>query len=138
MTEPRFDRMQRWLARPWQPLTLIHNVPTQWNWVVAYPEGLTLGLFVDIGAFTYLQAQAGITIGINVQIGSHCAIYSVSTIDDTHAPVVIEDNAKIGSHTTILPGVRIGHHAVVGAHSLVKENVLPSQTVMGVPAKEKP
>jgi acetyltransferase-like isoleucine patch superfamily enzyme len=41
----------------------------------------------------------------------------------------------IGAHVTILDGVRIGDGAIVGAHSLVRENVPPRTVVAGTPAR---
>ena len=75
-------------------------------------------------------------IGEEVQIGSHCSIYTVNTIDGTEGKVLIGQGAKIGTHTTILPGVVIGEKAVVGAHSLVKNDVPAGQIYGGVPARK--
>jgi len=78
-----------------------------------------------------------VEIGENAEIGSHCSIYSVSTIDNKEGKVTIGKYAKIGSHSTIMPGVTIGDFAVIGAHSFVNKDVAPNVTVFGVPAKNK-
>ncbi len=74
-----------------------------------------------------------------MQIGSHCSIYSISTISPTGNPitgkVTIKKGAQIGTHSTIMPGVTIGEGAIIGAHSFVKKDVPPGATVVGVPAK---
>jgi acetyltransferase-like isoleucine patch superfamily enzyme len=49
--------------------------------------------------------------------------------------VTIEDDAWIGSGAVILPGVRIGRGAVVGANSVVTEDVPPLTVVAGLPAR---
>jgi maltose O-acetyltransferase len=49
-------------------------------------------------------------------------------------PVVIEDDAWIGAGAVILPNVRIGRGAVVGALSVVTRDVPPLQIVAGHPA----
>lgn len=108
---------------------------TKYNWMVQNSANLTLGYRTDIGAFTYINAKYGVTIEDYVQIGAHCAIYSVSTIDGKHGPVVLKKNSRIGSHTTIMPGVTIGENAVVGAHSFVNTDVSDGAVVAGVPAK---
>ena len=51
---------------------------TKWQWMCQYVSGLNLGKNTDIGAFTYMNAKFGIIIEDNVQIGSHCSIYSES------------------------------------------------------------
>lgn len=50
-------------------------------------------------------------------------------------PFVIEDNVWIGINSTILPGVRIGYGAVVGADSVVTKDVPVMTTVVGNPAR---
>lgn len=48
-------------------------------------------------------------------------------------PFVIEDNVWIGINSTILPGVRIGYGAIVGAGSV--EDVPAMTIVAGNPAR---
>jgi hypothetical protein len=48
---------------------------------------------------------------------------------------VVEDGASIGANATILPGIRIGHDAMIGAGSVVTKDVPPNATVVGNPAK---
>lgn len=50
-------------------------------------------------------------------------------------PIVVCDKAWIGMNCTILNGVTIGEGAVVGACSVVRENVEPWTVVSGNPAK---
>ena len=120
--------------KSWQPPEIKDGVLTRYNWVVQHLDGFLLGYKTDIGAFTYINAKYGVTIEDYVQIGSHCSIYSVSTIDEKHGPVILKKNCKIGSHTTIMPGITIGENAVVGAHSFVNRDVPDGATVFGVPA----
>jgi len=119
----------------WKKPVIRHGIPTKWNWLVLCPEGLTLGAHTDIGAYTLLVAKHGVEIEDEVQIGSHCSIYSYSTIDEKQGKVVLKKNCRIGTHSTIMPGVTIGENSVVGAHSFVTKDVPPNTTVAGVPAK---
>ena len=119
----------------WVQPKIQHNKLTQWNWMVAHPQNLELGKYIDIGAFTYINAAHGIIIEDEVQIGSHCSIYTESTIDNTKGPIKIGKNARIGTHSTIMPGVEIGENAIIGAHSFVKKSVPANSTVFGVPVK---
>jgi len=48
---------------------------------------------------------------------------------------IVEQNAKIGANTTLLPGVIIGKNSLVGAGSLVTKNVKPDSIYAGFPAK---
>lgn len=108
---------------------------TRWNWMCQHPERLVLGKNTDIGAFSYINAFAGVVIEEGVQIGSHCSIYSLNTIDNTEGKVVIKKRACIGSHSTIMPGVTIGENAIVGAYSFVKDNIPANSLAFGIPAK---
>lgn len=119
----------------WKKPVIRHGMPTKWHWLVLNPEGLTLGERTDIGAFTLLAAKHGILIEDEAQIGSHCAVYSHSTIDGKQGTVTLKRNCRIGTHSTVMPGVTIGENAVVGAHSFVNKDVAANTTVAGVPAK---
>lgn len=80
-------------------------------------------------------------IGKNVFIGPN-----VILTDDPHpmkcpyykkckGGVIIEDFAKIGANSTILPGVRIGRDSLIGAGSVVIDDVPPGEVYAGSPAK---
>jgi acetyltransferase-like isoleucine patch superfamily enzyme len=102
---------------------------TKYNWIVQHKDKLKLGYKTDIGAFTYINAQYGVIIEDYVQIGSHCSIYSVSTIDNKEGEVILKKGCRIGSHSVIMPNVTIGEFGFVNAD--VPDNVV----AVGVPAK---
>ncbi len=124
------DRFAEWKA----PLIEDGRL-TQWNWMVQHKDGLVLGEKSDIGAFTYINAKHGVEIGAEAQIGSHCSIYSESTIDGKAGKVVIEEGACIGSHSVVMPGITIGAGSIVGAFSFVNRDVPPGVIALGVPVK---
>ena len=119
----------------WEYPEIEDGKPTKYNWVVQNLDGLDLGFETDIGAFSYINALHDVVIENNVQIGSHCAIYSVSTIDDSHGKVILKQNCRIGSHSTILPGVSIGKNSIIGAHSLVNKDIPDNVVAFGVPIR---
>jgi len=119
----------------WKYPEIEHGKLTKWNWMVQYPENLKLGKYTDIGAFTYINAKYGVIIEDYVQIGSHCSIYSESTIDNKRGQVVIKRNARIGSHSVIMPGVTIGENAIIGAFSFVNRDIPANTLAFGVPVK---
>lgn len=120
----------------WQPPTFDNTDMTRWHWICQHRENFHLGKNTDIGAFTYINAKFSVTIEDGVQIGSHCALYSHNTIDNSQGPITIKQAASIGSHTTIFPNVTIGVNAKIGAHSLVKKNIPDNETWAGVPARK--
>ena len=109
--------------------------PTKYNWVVQHKERFSLGYKTDIGAFTYINAKYGVTIEDYVQIGSHCSIYSISTIDNKKGKVTLKRNCKIGSHSAIMPGLTIGENSIIGAFSFVTADIPDNVIAVGVPAK---
>jgi len=93
-----------------------------------------------------IHGLGGVKIGKDVRIGCHTVIHSVEhhfrRLDipiwkqGTHGkPIVIEDDVWIGAHCTILGGIRIGAHSVIGAHSLVTRDIPPYSVAYGVPCK---
>ena len=119
----------------WKFPTIEEGKPTMYNWVVQNKEKLTLGAYTDIGAFTYINAKQGITIEEYVQVGSHCSLYSVSTIDNKEGQIILKKNCRIGTHSVIMPGVTIGENSIIGAFSFVNTCIPPDVIAFGVPAK---
>ena len=119
----------------WQFPEIKDGVLTKYHWLVQNRDGFRLGYKTDIGAFSYINARYGVTLEDQVQVGSHCSIYSVSTIDGRKGPIVLKKNCRVGSHSTIMPGVTIGENAVVGAHSYVTHDIPANAVAFGVPAK---
>jgi acetyltransferase-like isoleucine patch superfamily enzyme len=121
--------------KKWKMPKIKEGKLTKFNWLVQYKKNLKLGYKTDIGAFTYINAKNGVIIEDYVQIGSHCAIYSISTIDNKEGKVVLKKNCKIGSHTVIMPGVTVGENSIVGAHSFVNRNIPKNTLAFGIPVK---
>lgn len=120
----------------WTMPKIEDGVPTRWNWVVSHPENLTLGRYVDIGAFTYIGAHEGVEIRNNCQIGGGCKIYSLSTIDNRRGPIILKEYAKVGANSCVMPDVEIGENATIGALSIVKAGTrIPANEIWaGIPA----
>tara|TARA_Y100000310_G_C20696501_1_gene826097 strand:+ start:2398 stop:2799 length:402 start_codon:yes stop_codon:yes gene_type:complete len=108
---------------------------TEYNWIVQHKDNLRLGKNTDIGAFTYINAKYGVVVEEGVQIGSHCSVYSLSTIDNKKGRVVLKKNCKIGSHSLIMPGVTVGENSVVGAFSFVNKDIPKNVLAVGVPIR---
>ncbi len=125
------------MEKKWRKPVIKHGKFTKYNYIVQYPENLTSGRDFDIGTFTYINSQYGVVIENDVQIGSHCAIYSNSTIDLKKGKVVLKKNCKIGTHSTIMPNVTVGKNSVVAAYSFVTENIPDDEIWAGIPAKFK-
>ena len=125
--------------------------------------GCRIGDDTKIGAF--VEIQKGASIGGRCKISSHSFVCEGVTIEDEvffgHGVMFINDprpratsdgqlqteadwevvptrvarGASIGSGATIMCGVTIGEHALVGAGAVVTRDVPPGATVAGVPAR---
>ena len=100
----------------------------------------TLGCFIQ-QCCTFF-GRGGITIGNDVFIGPKVNLITINHDPNPEnrsatygRPIVIEDKAWIGINSTILPGVRIGYGAIVGAGSVVTKDVPPMTVVAGNPAR---
>jgi len=119
--------------------------------ITAGPGIVRIGDHVHLGAATHVFGTAGVDVGAYGNVSSRVSIFS--TNDDyteghvgnpttpeevrgvTAAPVTIERHAIVGCGSVILPGVRLGIGASVGALSLVKHDVPPFAVVAGTPAR---
>jgi acetyltransferase-like isoleucine patch superfamily enzyme len=106
---------------------------------------IEVGEGTTINVFTAIYGQGGVSIGRQVSIAPHVAIVaSMKNFRDPSIPIkqqgvraegiVIGDDVWLGAHAVVLDGVRIGQGAVVGAGSVVREDVPPYAIVAGVPA----
>lgn len=127
--------MQNKRFKKWVYPKIDEGKPTRYNWTVQHVKNFKLGKYTDIGAFTYINAQRGVIIEDFVQIGSHCAIYSVSTIDQKNGKVILRKNCCLGSHSTVMPGITIGKNSIIGAYSFVNKDIPANCIAFGIPAK---
>ena len=96
----------------------------------------------------HIVCHSRVRIGSNVSITGNCSIVDVThpfsdvhdlrkigaRIGDEDSFVEIGDGSFIGFGSVILPNVRIGTHAVVGANSVVTHDVPDYSVAAGVPA----
>lgn len=110
--------------------------------------GYTIGNDVyiadDLLIVEELADRGNITIGNRVSIAPRVTLVTSSHPNNSRirgfaplsqGPIVIEDDAWLGTGCVVLPGVRIGRGAVVGANSVVLQDVAPLHIVAGQPAR---
>jgi maltose O-acetyltransferase len=111
--------------------------------LVSYESGR-----IEIGEHTFINYGSSIAARTSVKIGSYCHLRhylfmmnKTSTMSSgtrklpTSDPVIIEDKVWIGSKVAILPGIRIGSRAVIGAGSIVIKDISPRCAAAGNPAR---
>jgi acetyltransferase-like isoleucine patch superfamily enzyme len=106
----------------------------------SFGYNLEVGDDVVVHRNVLLDDRGGITLGNRVSISDYANIYShthsiVDQKDVTNARTVLEDDVRITYHATVLAGVRVGRHAMVGANAVATKDVRPYHVNVGIPAK---
>lgn len=112
------------------------------------PFYIDYGKPVTVGEGCFIQqcctffGRGGITIGNGVFIGPKVNLITLNHDPEPEnrsatygRPIVIEDRVWIGIGSTILPGVKVGYGAIVGAGSVVTKDVPAMTVVAGNPAR---
>lgn len=103
-------------------------------------ERLRIGTYGGFNARCYFDLTDTVTIGDHVAVGQDVMFLTRTqdVTDATHrgkssgsAPIEVGNGAWIGARCTILPGVKIGAGAVVGASVVVAKDVPPNILLMG-------
>jgi acetyltransferase-like isoleucine patch superfamily enzyme len=106
----------------------------------SYGYNLEVGDDVVVHRHVLLDDRGGITLGDRVSISDYANIYShthsiVDQKEVTNARTVLEDDVRITYHATVLAGVRVGRHGMVGASAVATKDVRPYHVNVGIPAK---
>lgn len=112
-------------------------------------EACTLGknVFVDEGVWIgdRVKIQNNVSVYRGVELANDVFVGPSAVFTNDFRPraanadwelrtTVVRQGASIGANATILCGIEIGEHAMVGAGSVVTRSVLPYQLVAGNPA----
>ena len=118
-------------------------------WLLTHePAGrLEIGSDTSISGYCVFSAAAEVRIGRsvlfarNVYVADHRHGFDdpVRPIVDQPLteirPVKVEDGAWLGQNVVLLPGVTVGRGAVVGANSVIRQDVPPRSVVAGTPGR---
>src|SRR5262245_32305580 len=109
-----------------------------------YDIGRDVYIADDLLIAEELEDRHNLTLGDRVSIAPRVTIVLSSHPNNsrirpvapvTRAPVILEADVWLGAGVVVLPGVRIGRGAIVGANSVVTHDVPPLHIVAGQPAK---
>ncbi len=106
-------------------------------------QQIVIGDNCSIGSRCLLDARGDLVIEDDVVVASDVHLISGQHVVDSddfgryHSPITIGHHAWIASRAMVVVGVDIGYGAVVGAASLVRDDVEPMEIVAGVPARHR-
>src|SRR5262245_6985187 len=106
------------------------------------PWNLEVGEWAAIGEHAYIYNLGAVRIGDGAAISYRAHVCAGShdfrspALPLLKVPVVIDNNAWIGTDAFIGPGVRVGYGAIVGARAVVVRDVPPLHVVAGNPARQ--
>ena len=112
-----------------------------WSFVEwSFGYNLSFGDNVVVHRHVLLDDRGGIEVGDDVSISDYVNVYSHShDVDDIHKVynqrTRIGNGARLTYHSTVLAGVQIGEHAMVGSGAVVTKDVEPYHIVLGIPAR---
>lgn len=112
-----------------------------WQYVEwSFGYNLSFGDNVVVHRHVLLDDRGGIEIGNNVSISDYANIYShTHDLEDIHKVynrvTRIGDGARITYHATVLAGVQVGEHALLGTGAVATADIEPYHIKVGVPAK---
>ena len=81
-----------------------------------------------------IEFEDGSGCGIGVKLLTH-NVMNIKHASFSFGPIKICENARIGAFSMILPGVTIGKGSIIGAGSVVSDDVPPYSIAYGSPAK---
>lgn len=91
----------------------------------------TLTTNIELGILATINAHS--SIGHDATLGDYCTL---SGHCDVTGNVELSDEVYMGSHALIIPSVKVGTGAIIGAGSVVINKVKPGVTMFGNPAKK--
>ena len=97
--------------------------------------------FPGVQLGNYIQANNGIVFGDNVRIGPNVGIISSNHdagdfAEHTHErPLTIGSHVWIGMNVVVLPGVCIGDNSIIGAGSVVVQDIPANSLAVGNPCR---
>ncbi len=106
----------------------------------SFGYNVEVGNNVVIHRHVLLDDRGGLVIGNGASVADYANIYShthsiVDQKDVTNAVTTLADGARITYHATVLAGVHVGEHAMVGAVAVATKDVRPYHVNVGIPAK---
>jgi acetyltransferase-like isoleucine patch superfamily enzyme len=113
---------------------IFHGVEVSFGYNLTVEDNCTIHKFVLLDDRGELIVHAGSSISDYANVYTHSHDLVDGMIVDNHI-TEIGPKARITYHATVLSGVKVGEHGMVGSLGVASKNVEPFTVVAGIPAK---
>ena len=111
---------------------------------IVFGHNVTMEYGCHIGAINRVEIHDHVLMASNIYISDHS--HGGTSLADlqlppnqrrvfSKGPVIIESHVWLGEGVAVMPGVRIGHHSVIGANAVVTRDIPPYSVAAGSPAR---
>jgi acetyltransferase-like isoleucine patch superfamily enzyme len=137
-------RLRKKILKRWARTAFFPSFRTTLLRLCGFSIGNDVYIADDLMIVEELAERGNIIIGDRASIAPRVTLVTSSHPNQSRirgfapvaqGPIIIEADAWLGAGCVILPGVRIGRGAVVGANSVVASDVPPLHIVAGLPAR---
>ncbi len=143
-TRPKDLNRKRNILRKLLPNVEAELVEILSPFMVDYGYHVWIGAGSFVNHNVYFMDCAEIHLGKKCFVGPNCGFYTaLHPLDavkrgeglEMAKPITLGDNVWIGADVSVLPGVKIGEGSVIGAKSLVKDDIPAGVLAVGNPCK---
>ena len=113
---------------------IFHGVEVSFGYNLTVEDNCTIHKYVLLDDRGEIIIHEGCSISDYANIYSHAHDLNDGMIVTNHK-TEIGPKARVTYHSTVLSGVKVGEHGVVGSMGVASKNVEPFHIVAGVPAK---
>jgi acetyltransferase-like isoleucine patch superfamily enzyme len=117
-----------------QNVKIFHNVEFSFGYNLTVEDNCTIHKYVLLDDRGEIMIHEGSSISDYANIYSHSHDLNDGMLVDNHK-TEIGPRARVTYHATVLSGVNVGEHGIVGSVGVASKNVAPYHVVGGIPAK---
>jgi acetyltransferase-like isoleucine patch superfamily enzyme len=117
-----------------QNVKIFHNVEFSFGYNLTVEDNCTIHKYVLLDDRGEIIIHEGSSISDYANVYSHSHDLNDGMLVDNHK-TEIGPKARVTYHATVLSGVNVGEHGIVGSVGVASKNVAPYHIVGGIPAK---
>lgn len=106
----------------------------------SFGYNMSVGSHVTFHRFVLVDDRGPVQVGDHVSLSDWVNVYTHShDVEEIHdvtvSPTVLEEGVRVTYHSTVLAGVRMGRHSMLGSLGVATRDVPPYHVNVGIPAR---